>query len=201
MFHNDIRGRFDRGEQEVVEAMRRLGRPDRRRCATTCSLAAAGREIGALLDAQLRPAPRDLPDQRGQPPHGRDGPLASAPPPSSPAPAARSSAPTTDEEMFEALARASRHSASRSSSPRSCRMSCRSSRRIRTTTTPCHSQPQLSTMLSHDRPQSRHPRRRIRHPLPARHQVAAQGDAADRRHADDPVRGRGGVRLRASPTS
>ena len=44
--------------------------------------------------------------------------------------------------------------------------------------------------------EGRHPRRRPRHPLPARHQGDAEGDAARRRQAGDPVRRRGGRRGR-----
>ena len=49
--------------------------------------------------------------------------------------------------------------------------------------------------------EGRHPRRGARHALPAGHQEPAEGDAAGRRQAVDPVRGRGGGRGRASPTS
>ena len=54
--------------------------------------------------------------------------------------------------------------------------------------------------MPHDRsrPQSRLPRRRPRHPLPAGHQGAAQGNAAAGRQADHPVRRRRGRGLRAS---
>ena len=48
--------------------------------------------------------------------------------------------------------------------------------------------------------QSRHPRRRTRHPIPARDQGDAEGDAARRRQAGDPVRGRRGGRRRPAPT-
>ena len=50
-----------------------------------------------------------------------------------------------------------------------------------------HEQPQTD-------PQSRVPRRRARHALPARDQGDSQGAAADRRPAADPVRGRRGAR-------
>ena len=43
-----------------------------------------------------------------------------------------------------------------------------------------------------DGAEGRHSRGRPRHPLPSRHQSAAQGDAAARRQAGHPVRGRGG---------
>ena len=46
------------------------------------------------------------------------------------------------------------------------------------------------------RPQGRLPRRRARHPLPARHQGDAQGDADRRRPAAHPICGRGGARGR-----
>ena len=45
------------------------------------------------------------------------------------------------------------------------------------------------------RPQSRVSRRRSRHPLPSRHEGAAEGNAAAGRQADHPVRRRGGGRV------
>ena len=51
------------------------------------------------------------------------------------------------------------------------------------------------------RAQGGHPGGRARHPVPAGHQGAAQGDAAGRRQAGHPVRRRGGGAGRASTTS
>ena len=51
------------------------------------------------------------------------------------------------------------------------------------------------------RAQSRLPRGRARHPVPAGHQGAAEGDAAARRQADHPVRRRGGRRVGRRSTS
>ena len=55
--------------------------------------------------------------------------------------------------------------------------------------------------MAFQRHQGGHPRRRARHPLPAGHQGAAQGDAAGRRQAGHPVRGGGGGAPPASTTS
>ena len=52
VFHNDIRGRFDRGDPDVVGAMEHLGRSRPSRPAT-CIVAGRGNEIGPLLDANF----------------------------------------------------------------------------------------------------------------------------------------------------
>ena len=52
---------------------------------------------------------------------------------------------------------------------------------------------------SHEGPHRRVPRRGSRHPLPARDEGPAQGDAPPRRQAHDPVRRRGGGGRRARP--
>ena len=75
------------------------------------------------------------------------------------------------------------------------RSSCRAYavRRMRPMPSDRGTMPAVTTQ--HD-PQSRLPGRRSRHPVPARDQGAAEGNAAARRQADHPVRRRGGGRVR-----
>ena len=58
----------------------------------------------------------------------------------------------------------------------------------------CDARPAMTASTAQADPQSRVPRRRARHALPARDQGDPQGDAADHRPAADPVRGRRGAR-------